>query len=122
MLTIALIDDKGHCIAQNCPISFVYRGANVVVNACGVSWVDLPRFPAGYLIVADRSTVIHRAAIKCADERRPFTGRVFVEKGWIQIEVGQAGQAGQRYEWRPEGGVSRQLSAISNGGKPPAVS
>ena len=101
MLTIALIDNKGHCIAQNCPISFVYREAHVVVNGHGLLWKRLPRFPAAYLIVAEKSAVIHRAAIRCADERRPFTGRVFVERGWIQIEVGQAGQAGQRYEWRP---------------------
>ncbi len=101
MLTIALIDGNGHCIAQNCPISFVYRGAHLVVNRHGLRWMRLPRFPAAYLVVAEKSTVIHRAAIQCADERRPFTGRVFIEKGWIQIDVAQAGEAGQPYEWRP---------------------
>ncbi len=105
MLTIALIDGNGHCILQNCPISFVYRAANAVVNAHGLLYENLPRFPAAYLIVADGSTVIHRAAIKCADERRPFTGRVFMEKGWIQIEVGKPGAVGDRYVWAPRGNV-----------------
>ena len=100
-LRLCLISRGGHCLGESKPIEFDYRCELIIVNRIGLRWFGLDEPPWRIVILDDENRPLYGRRILCADERVPFRGIIFIERGLLEIPVVQPGNPGDRYEWVP---------------------
>lgn len=106
-LRLMLLDAQSKGLDQPMPIVFRYRHNDLTVfNDTGLSWAGLTRPPASFLILAPDDRVIYCMKLLSADDRLPFTGRLFINRGWIEFPVRKPGSPGDLYVYEPQPQVS----------------